>query len=354
MQNVKVAIWGLGAMGSGVASTLLTKKGVDIVGVCVTRAARAGKSLFEVLGVERAGRADIILTNDINVAVKTGECDVCVVCTDSFTKKVEDKIITLLEKKVNVITIAEEMAYTQAQTPEIAKRFDEVARKNGVSVMGTGIIPGLVLDLLAICLSGAMTDIETVFCERVNSLSPFGESVMHEQGVGTTVAAFEAGCKDGTLSGHVGFAESVMMISDAMGLGVDKFEQQMAPIVTDVDRKSPYGFAKAGDVAGVRMTAQGFVGGKEIVTMSHPQQIEPEQVGVNTGDYVVLKGTPNVSMAIKPEINGGIGTIAMAVNCIPHIINARPGLRSMIDIPVPHVIMGDFRDMIDEERKIVK
>ena len=39
---------------------------------------------------------------------------------------------------------------------------------------------------------------------------------------------------------------------------------------------------------------------------------------------------------------------------IPHVINARPGLRTMIDLPVTHAIMGDYRDLIDEERKIVK
>ena len=33
MENVKVIIWGLGAMGGGIADMLLKKKGVDIVGV---------------------------------------------------------------------------------------------------------------------------------------------------------------------------------------------------------------------------------------------------------------------------------------------------------------------------------
>jgi len=34
MENVRVVIWGLGAMGSGMAKMLLKKKGVEIVGVC--------------------------------------------------------------------------------------------------------------------------------------------------------------------------------------------------------------------------------------------------------------------------------------------------------------------------------
>ena len=153
---------------------------------------------------------------------------------------------------------------------------------------------------------------------------------------------------DGTLAGHVGFAESVGMIAEALGWKVDKFEQQMKPIVTNVDRKSPYGFAKAGDVAGVNMTGQGYVDGAAKIDMIHPQQIEPELEGTHTGDYIVLKGSPAVSMAINPEVDGGVGTIAMIVNMIPHVINARPGLRTMLDLPVPRAIMGDFRDYIEK------
>ena len=88
--------------------------------------------------------------------------------------------------------------------------------------------------------------------------------------------------------------------------------------------------------------------------MDHPLQIEPEQVGVQTGDYVIIKGNPNINLVNSPEVPGGIGTIAMCVNMIPHIINARPGLHTMITLPVPRAIMGDMRDMICEEAKIVK
>jgi len=76
--------------------------------------------------------------------------------------------------------------------------------------------------------------------------------------------------------------------------------------------------------------------------------------GIDTGDYVILDAVPPVNMANSPEIEGGIGTMAMIMNCIPHVINAKPGLRTMIDIPVPHAIMGDFRDLIDEDKKLVK
>lgn len=353
MQNVKVAVWGFGAMGSGIVSTLLRKTGVDVVGVCDTHPERAGKSIFEVLGASRDGRADVIVSPDIDSILQPGGCDICVIATDSFVERVYDKILRVLKQKINVITLAEEMSYPKAQHPEMAAAMDQAARENGVSVMGTGINPGLVMDLLAICLSGAMTDVDYVRCERVNSLSPFGEAVMKEQGVGSTVADFDKGVADGSLTGHVGFAESVRMISDATGMGVDSFRQQMSSIVTGVDRKSAHGAAKAGDVAGVNMTGQGLRDGTVVIDMLHPQQIEPGDEGVETGDYIELRGTPPIRMAIQPEIDGGIGTIAMCVNCIPHVINADPGLITMIDIPVPRAILGDFRDFVKPHKKVV-
>ncbi len=204
------------------------------------------------------------------------------------------------------------------------------------------------MDLLAICLTGCMTNVDKVTCKRVNSLSPFGPLVMQEQGVGLTLRAFEEGVRNEEIAGHVGFAESIGMISKALGWKLDYFDQQMEPILTNVDRKSPYGFAKKGNVAGVNMTGQGYVEGKVKIDMIHPQQIEPELGGTHTGDYITLEGTPPVRMQIQPEVDGGIGTIAMCVNMIPHVINARPGLKTMIDLPVPHAIMGDMRGQIEE------
>ena len=65
--------------------------------------------------------------------------------------------------------------------------------------------------------------------------------------------------------------------------------------------------------------------GERKIEMDHPQQIEPEQVGVHTGDYVEIQGIPPVNMSNTPEIEGGIGTMAMILNTIPHVINARRG-----------------------------
>jgi len=348
MENIKVVIWGFGAMGRGMADMLLTKKGVEITGVCDLHPDLVGKSIFNALESKQGNHPEVMVTNTIEELLDKNNCDVVLLATDSYTRKAFSKMKMILEKGINVISTAEEMAYPKAQEPELALELDKIAKENSVTVLGTGINPGFIMDLLVVALTGAMTDVTHIEANRVNSLSPFGPAVMEEQGVGITVDKFNAGIKDGSLAGHVGFSESVGMIADAIGVKLDNFEQQMAPIVTSVDRKSKYGEALKGNVAGVNMTGQGLINGEVFIDMKHPQQIEPELEGTHTGDYINIKGTPEIHMAIKPEIDGGIGTIAVCVNMIPHVLNARPGLKTMIDLPVPRAMMGDMRDLLEE------
>lgn len=354
MENVKVILWGLGAMGGGIGKMLSKKKGVDIVGA-IDIGDKLGKSMYDVIpDIMRGDKKDVIVSTPDEV-IKPKSADIVIICTNSFTKDVYDKLIFVMEQGMNVITSAEEMAYPKAQEPELTKKLDECAKKNGVSVMGTGINPGLIMDLLVILWTSACEEVHHITSKRVNSLSPFGPAVMEEQGIGISIDEFNRKKSEGAMAGHVGFAESTMMICDALGWKWDKkcFGQDMEPIITDVDRKSSYGFAAKGNVAGVSMKGWVDIDGDRKLDMEHPQQIEPEQVGIHTGDYVIMDSIPPVNMINSPEIDGGIGTMAMIMNCIPHCINADPGVITMLDIPVPHAIMGDFRDLIKENKKLI-
>lgn len=347
MRNINVVIWGFGAMGKGIAEMLVTKEGVKICGVCDVNPNIIGKNFLDLIG-NTSSHPKVIINNDIDYILSNQKIDVVLLATDSFTNKAYDKIMRVLKYGINVISTAEEMAYPKANEKKLADKINLLAKEKNVTVLGTGINPGFVMDLLVIALTGVMTDVDHIAVERVNSLSPFGPTVMEEQGVGISLDEFNKRVAAGDLAGHVGFKESVNMISDALGINLTKFTQDMKPILTNVDRVSKYGEAKKGTLAGIDMVAEGFVNEKSFINMKHPQQIEPELEGIKTGDYINLKGTPNVNMSITPEIDGGIGTIAMCVNMIPHVLNANPGLKTMIDLPVPRAILGDMRDLVDE------
>lgn len=347
MENIKVLIWGFGEMGSGMAKMLLKKEGVDIIGVCDLDPNKVSKSMYDVLGVEQGDNPDVIVEDDIEAIIAENDADVALIATDSFVKKAYDKIVLCLENKLNVISTAEEMAYPQAQSPELAEKLNDIAKENNVSLLGTGINPGLIMDLLVILLTGACESVDDIKVERVNNLSPFGPAVMEEQGVGISEEEFKEGIENNTIAGHVGFSESIRMIIDALGWEAENpIEQKMTPIISNVVRNAPHISVKAGEVAGVRMEASDMIDGEKRIEMIHPQQVEPQEENVDTGDYIYINGNPDIKMAIKPEVPGGIGTMAVCINMIPQIINADAGLKTMIDLPIPRAIMGDMRELI--------
>ena len=127
MKNVKVILWGLGAMGGGIGKMLCKKQGVDIVGA-IDIGAKLGKRLYDVVpGIERGDREDVIVGTAEEV-IRPGAADIVVVCTNSFTCDVYDKLVFVMERGMNVITSAEEMAYPQAQAPALAAKLDEIAK----------------------------------------------------------------------------------------------------------------------------------------------------------------------------------------------------------------------------------
>jgi hypothetical protein len=303
------------------------------------RADYVGKDLGEVLGIDH--KLGVLVTNKPEDVLIKEKVDVVVIATTSWLKDQISDLRKILKAGINCISIAEEMADAQAQNPALANELDLLAKQNGVSIIGTGVNPGFVLDLLVVALTGGNHTVDRIEASRVNDLSPYGPTVMKSQGVGTTPEAFKAGVADGSIVGHVGFPESIHMISDALGLGVDRIEQSREPIISKVHRETPFIKVEPGMVAGCAHIGIGYCGNKEVIKLIHPQQIHPNLENQDTGDYINIYGKPEIHMSVKPEIAGGIATIGVAVNLIPLIVAATPGLKRMIDLPIPAALMGE-------------
>lgn len=337
MKPTKIAVWGIGAMGAGIARVVAEKAGMEVVGAIDTDPAKIGRPLSDFTGCE--AHRQVAVSGTLAVAMEANP-DLVVVATASLVRDVFPRIMEVLEHGKAAVTTAEEMAYPWPAEAELCAQIDAAAREKGVAVLGTGINPGFVMDLLVVALSAACTDVKRVRVTRVNDLSPFGPTVLREQGVGLAEEAFRRGAADGTVEGHVGFVQSIFMVSDALGLGVDRAEQFREPIVSTVRREEKGIVVEPGMVAGCRQTGYGYRGEELVVEMIHPQQIHPHLEDIATGDTLEICGTPDIRLEIKPEIPGGVGTIALVVNTIPLVMQARPGLLTMLDLPVPRAVPG--------------
>ncbi len=335
---IRICQWGLGNMGAGMARLMLEKPGLEIV-AAIGRPRHNGMDLGDVLGIGK--KLGVIVTDNPDDVLDKEKVDCVGLATTSWTADQMPDLRKILDAGINCVTIAEELADAEAQSPELAAEIDALAKRNGVSVLGTGVNPGFVLDLLIVTLTAGCHSVERIEASRVNDLSPYGHTVMRSQGVGATPEAFRAGIADGSIVGHVGFPESIHMISEALGLGVDRIEQTREPIISKVHRETPHVVVEPGMVAGCTHTGIGYRGDQEVIRLVHPQQIHPHLENQPTGDYIHIFGNPEINLAIKPEIAGGKATIGIAVNVIPHVVAATPGLKRMIDLPTPAALMGE-------------
>ena len=110
------------------------------------------------------------------------------------------------------LCIAEKLAYPWASDPERADMFDRLAKEHKVSILGTGINPGFMLDALIVMWSSICMRVDAIEASRVNDLSPFGPTVMTGQGVGTTVEQFEKGVADGSIGQEIAYGNEPVRV----------------------------------------------------------------------------------------------------------------------------------------------
>jgi 4-hydroxy-tetrahydrodipicolinate reductase len=328
-------------MGSGIARLVLAKQGLALVGAYGRRKERAGMDLGPAIELNR--QVGIGLSTDLPAMLAQTRPHVAIQATCSRLTDAREEIVTLVRHGVHVISIAEEMAYPAVSAPVVAEEFHRLAIEHGVSILGTGINPGFVLDLLVIALTGVCSTIESITATRVNDLSPYGPSVLRTQGVGLTPEAFDQGLADGSVVGHFGFAQSIHMITTTLGWEIDDIQETRTPIISQVRRETPFVTIEPGQVAGCFHTAVAYRRRNPVITLIHPQQVRPHLEGGETGDMIEIVGIPHIRLSGSPEIPGGQGTIALAVNMIPRVLTASPGLHTMADLPVPAAILGDAR-----------
>jgi len=332
MEKVRVVLCGVGSVGSSIAKFLLQKEGVEIAGAIDVAEEKVEKDLGEVLGIGK--RLGVAVSNDPDAVLSRVKADIMVHATASFLKQVYPQIAKALEHGVNVVSTCEELAYPYTTEPELARKLDELAKENGVTVLGTGINPGFLMDTLVITLTSVCQKIERIRATRTINAATRRGPFQKKIGAGLLINEFRNRIERKIITGHVGLKESISMIADALGWKLDRIE---------VDPVEPVVAKAHGKVAGLKQCARGLKEGKEVITLDFQAYMDAEEY-----DSITIEGLPNIHMKIAPCIHGDIGTVAMIVNSIPKVINAQPGLVTMKDLPIPSAALNDMRKYIHQ------
>jgi hypothetical protein len=325
---IRVLMYGLGPIGAAVARQIVSRKGFQIVGAVDIDRAKIGLDLGEVIGLDK--KLKVRVTNDVPGAIKSGKPDVAVLCTSSSLKKVMPQIEGVLKKKIAIVSTTEELSYPVGKNRALARKIDALAKKAKVAVVGTGVNPGFAMDALPITLTGICERVDTIRVDRIQDARSRRLPFQQKIGSGLNVEQFAQKVKDGSVR-HVGLAESVQMIADAMGWKLDKVTDEIQPKIADKGVESELIAVDAGYVCGIIQDGIGYSKGKPVITL----HMEAYLGAPESYDAVTIEGHPRVTSKVIGGLHGDVATASITVNSIPKILRVTPGLRTMADMPIP-------------------
>jgi 4-hydroxy-tetrahydrodipicolinate reductase len=325
-KKIRVVQYGVGPIGASIVQLMRQKQALVIAGAIDKDPEKAGRDLGEVVGAADAPWGVKVSADPAEVL--SHPVDVVVHTTSSFLTDVASQLMECLEAGACVVSTCEELSYPFRKHPELAAKLDEAARESGVTLLGTGVNPGFVMDKLVLGLSSACQRVDHAKAIRIVDASRRRIPLQKKVGAGLSVEEFQQRVTEGTVK-HVGLPESVAMLSDGLGLDVDTITETVEPVVATESIRTDYTEVKAGQAAGIHQVARGISHGEEKIYLELNMYVG----AVDASDTIQLSGEPNLTMVIPGGTHGDIATAAVSVNAIPALLAAPAGLRTARDLP---------------------
>jgi 4-hydroxy-tetrahydrodipicolinate reductase len=336
----RVFQWASGTVGKHAANACLERSSLELVGLHAYSPAKLGKDVGELLGraptgVRVTGTLDAVLASNADVVIHTPLASL--VYGENPEQDVED-ICRLLAGGKNVIT-AVGYLYPKHHGPKLVERLEAACQAGKSTFHSTGLNPGFMGDLLPLLMSSLASRVDRVELREVSNFQyyPSPEIMFDAMGFGSPPEKFEGSNKRRKFWLDGLFGESALMVSDGIGLGVEKIDGTLETALASEDLKTAAGVVKRGTVAGQRYRWTGCAGGQqrllsETVWRMH-DSVAPEWPRGN--HTITLEGTPRMHLELKHDFcsDGLLGTAMHAVNAIPAVCQAAPGIRTFLDLP---------------------
>lgn len=315
---IKVIVVGLGPIGMNVAHALREARGMKLVGLVDVDPAK--------VGTRPQGLPKVVANISDTLKQKP---QVAIITTASHFDRVAPTLRQCIKHRLHVVSSCEEMAYPAFRHKKLASQIDVEAKRRKVALLGTGVNPGFVMDLLPLVLSSMVTSVTSV--KVVRKLDAIKRRVPLQAKVGATMSVeqFNDLARQGKI-GHMGIGESVAML--AAGLGHDAKPKDvkitLEPVVAEHEHDSALGKIRPGTVRGMRNRATWTSKNLSIELDLTMAVGEPE-----SQDRIELTGPVPLSLTIPGSTPGDSATVAAMVNCARLLPTVSPGLKTMRDIP---------------------
>jgi hypothetical protein len=328
MTKIKIAQFGLGPIGIETIKLAARKPWVEIVGGIDIDPGKRGSTLDQLTGLPVLKSCKVYSSFEALCAEKQPQ--VVLHTAGSKAEEAIRQIEPIASRGVSVVSSCEELLFPNLRAAKAAAALDKLCREKGARVVGTGVNPGFVMDVVPVFMTGVSRDVESIYVERVVNASTRRMPLQKKIGSGLDPEHFRELFEQGK-AGHAGFQESLALIAHSLGWKLDKVTETCDPVLADHEIQTDYFHVPKGMTCGLHQHAEGIVAGRPKIVLDLKMYLDAK----DPHDLVRLVGDPELEVLVKNGVAGDRATVAALINTVPRILNAPPGLLLMTDLPVP-------------------
>lgn len=328
--------WSTGTIGLRALRAVIEHPVLELAGVYVNSPAKVGRDAGEVCGLEPVG---VAATNDIaDVIAARPDCVLYMPPALDI-----DEVCALLSAGINIVTTAGTFHHPPSMDPAVRDRVEHACTAGGAAVHSTGSSPGFITEAMPLVLSSLQRRLTTLAIDEFADLSqrPSPELLFDIMGFGKPMGPFDQ-FRAEYLKGS--FGPSLRLVADAVGLPLDDVTAggEFAAAARDVTIAA--GRLPAGSVAAQRITISGIRGGRPLLQFRAnwycTTELDTDWALGATGWHISVDGDAPLEVDLRmpvplermAEISPAY-TAHRAVNAVPFLCAAEPGIRTTLDLP---------------------
>ena len=229
--------------------------------------------------------------------------------------------------------------YPKAHGPELVQRLEDACRAGNSTFHSTGLNPGWLGDVLPLTMSSLSSRIDQVYVREITNFEfyPSPEVMFGMMGFGKTDAEFAKTVVryQNWLTGL--FRENIQLVASGLGVELDEITDTTELAYATVDLQPAAGLVEAGTIAGQHWEWAGIKDGRKLIVHETVwrmhRSIAPDWPD---GDHsVTIEGKPRIHIKFDAQwIDDGLLATGMhALNAVPYVVDAAPGIRTLLDLP---------------------
>lgn len=334
MTVLRTVQWTTGKVGTQALRAIIDDERLQLVGLFAHSSAKVGQDAGAL-----CSRADtgVTATSDIAEIVKIRPD---VVVYTPFKSSTAD-VVQLLEAGINVVS-TNLFIDSGGMIDDNRNAFATACARGGSSLFITGVNPGWI-NMVTAALTSVCRSVDHIAVRESADVSNYASRETWEaQGMGQTEVNDQTAAT--TRGALVSFRDAALRLADAMKLRLDTVDFEIDYAVTSKSVDLGFMTLPKGSNGALRASWVGISAGQERIKLSVSWYLTRELDGDWTFDdehyHIDISGEPSIHTVIDfvaPEWKGSdwsILTALPAVNAIPAVVAAAPGILGPSDVPL--------------------